>query len=105
LPTQGRYGHEVLAKLKSLGDERVRERNKKNGAGDNQFGVKHGDIRKLAEKIKVNNELAASLWETGNVGARLLAILMIKPKDLSRAEVDRLVRSCSFTQVADWLNS
>jgi 3-methyladenine DNA glycosylase AlkD len=96
---------EALAKLKSLGDEKVRARNKKSGASDNQFGVKHGDIRKVAEKIKVNNELAAELWETGNIDGRLLAILLIKPKDLSRAEVDRLVRSCDFSQVADWLNS
>jgi 3-methyladenine DNA glycosylase AlkD len=96
---------EVLAKLKSLGDEKVRVRNKKSGASDNQFGVKHGDIRKVAEKIKINNELAAELWETGNIDGRLLAILLIKPKDLSRADVDRLVRSCDFSQVADWLNS
>jgi 3-methyladenine DNA glycosylase AlkD len=96
---------DALAKLKSLGDEKVRARNKKSGAGDNQFGVKHGDIRKIAEKIKVNNELAWNLWDTGNIDARLLAILLMKPKDVSRAEVDRLVRSCSFSQVADWLNS
>jgi 3-methyladenine DNA glycosylase AlkD len=96
---------EALAKLKSLGDEKVRKHNKKHGAGDNQFGVKLGDIRKLAEKIKVNNQLAMTLWETMNIDARLLAVLLIKPKDLSRAEMERLVRSCDFVQVADWLNS
>lgn len=96
---------ETLAQLKALGNEKVREHNKKYGAGDNQFGVKLGDLRKLAAKIKTNNQLALALWDTGNIDARLLAILLIKPQDLSRDEIDRLVRSGNFAHVADWLNS
>ena len=46
-----------------------------------------------------------SLWETGNVDAQLLATLLIKPKNLSAEEMDRMVRSVTFVQVADWLNS
>jgi 3-methyladenine DNA glycosylase AlkD len=96
---------ETLAQLKALGDEKMRAQNKKNGAGDNQFGVRLGDIRKLANEIKTNHELAIALWDTGNIDARLLAILLIKPKNLSRDEMDRMVRSVNFVQVADWLNS
>ena len=86
----------ALAQLESLGDEKVRARNKTNGAGANQFGVRLGDIRKLAEKIKTNDTLAMALWETGNIDARLLAILLITPKNLSREEMDRMVRSVAF---------
>src|SRR5690606_2786127 len=68
-------------------------------------GVRLGDIRKLAEKIKTDDELAIALWDTGNIDARLLAILIIKPKNLSRDQVDRMVRSAGFVQVADWLNA
>jgi 3-methyladenine DNA glycosylase AlkD len=57
----------------------------------------------LAKKIPSNHELAASLWETGNIDAQYLAILLIKPKDLSAKEVDRLVRSVTFAWVAEWL--
>jgi 3-methyladenine DNA glycosylase AlkD len=46
-----------------------------------------------------------ALWETGNIDARLLAILLINPKNLSGDELDRMVRSVGFAQVADWLNS
>lgn len=95
----------TLAQLKALGNEKVRAHNKKYGAGDNQFGVKLGDLRKLAAKIKTNHQLALALWDTGNIDARLLAILLIKPQDLSRDEIDRLVRSGNFAHVADWLNS
>ena len=49
---------ETLAQLESLSDEKVRAHNTKNGAGKNQFGVKHGDIRKIAAKIKINDALA-----------------------------------------------
>ena len=96
---------DTLKQLKALGNEATRKHNAKWGAGDNQFGVKHGDLRALAKKIQPSHELAVALWETGNVDAQLLAILLIKPKDLPAEEVDRLVRSISFAHVADWLNS
>ena len=95
----------TLAQLKSLGDEKRRAHNKKNGAGDNQFGVPLGDIRKLAAKIKTDDKLATALWDTENIDARLLAILLIKPQSLSREEMDRMVRAANFVQVAEWLNS
>lgn len=96
---------DTLARLKSLGNEKVRARNQKNGAGDKQFGVPLGDIRKIAAKIKTNDSLALELWETRNIDAQLLAILLIKPTSLSRAVMDRMVRSANLPQVADWLNS
>jgi 3-methyladenine DNA glycosylase AlkD len=97
--------NETLKQLKALGNEATRKHNAKWGAGDDQFGVKHGDIRALAKKIKTDHKLAMSLWKTGNVDAQLLATLLIKPKDLSAEEVDRLVRSIAFAHVADWLIS
>src|SRR5688500_3771365 len=96
---------QTLKQLKSLGNEAVRKHNAKWGASDNQFGVKHGDIRVLAKKIKNDHQLAISLWKTGNADAQLLACLLIKPKDLSAKEMDRMVRSTAFAHVADWFNS
>src|SRR5207253_214529 len=60
---------ETFRQLKSLGNAGVRAQNAKRGAGDNQFGVKLGDLRILANKIKTNHELALSLWKTGNIDA------------------------------------
>lgn len=96
---------EAMAQLESLGNEKVRAQNRKRGAGDDQFGVRLGDIRKVAGKIKSDDRLAAALWDTGNIDARLLAILIVKPKNLSREDLDRMVRSTDFVQVADWLNA
>ncbi len=96
---------QTLARLKTLGNEKVRKHNTKNGASDNQFGVPMGGIRKLAAEIKTNHELAIALWKTGNADAQFLAILLMKPTDLSADEMDRLVRSVNFSHVADWLSS
>jgi 3-methyladenine DNA glycosylase AlkD len=97
--------HEILARLKSLADDARRAHNAKAGAPDNQFGVKLGDIRALAKRIKTDHPLALELWETGNVEAQLLATLIIKPKLLSADEVDTLTRSTTCAQVADWFNA
>lgn len=97
--------NETLKQLKALGDEKVRAHNTKFGAGANQFGVKLGDIRVLAKKIKTNHQLAMALWETGNVDAQFLATLLIEPKKLSADAMDRVVRSVTFVHVADWLIS
>ncbi len=96
---------EILDKLESLGDEARRDYNVKSGAPSNQFGVKLGDIRALAKKIKTDHGLALKLWETGNVEAQLLATLMIEPKALSAGELEKLVRSTAYSQVAEWLQS
>jgi 3-methyladenine DNA glycosylase AlkD len=96
---------ETLKQLEALGNERMRAQNRKHGARDNQFGVRLGDIRKLATEIKTNHELALALWKTGNIDARLLGIPLIKPNSLSAADMDRMVRSATFVQVAEWLNA
>ena len=96
---------EILAQLESLGDDARRKHNTKAGAPEDQFGVKLGDIRALAKKLKTGHELALKLWDTGNVEAQLLATLIIKPRLLSADELDKLTRSVTCAQVADWLNS
>lgn len=96
---------QALSRLQQRGNEKVRARNAKNGAGDDQFGVQLGDIRNLAKEIKADHELGLELWGTGNVDARLLAILLVDPKKLSSSEVNRMVRSATFPQLASWLNS
>ena len=97
---------ETLSKLEALGDAKRRAHNVKFGAGKlKQFGVAMGDIRTLAKKIKTDHELSLQLWKTGNIDAQLLAILIMKPKQLSAKELDKMVRTARFSGVADWLNA
>jgi 3-methyladenine DNA glycosylase AlkD len=96
---------DILARLKSLGNDARRKHNAKAGAPDNQFGVKLGDVRQVAKQLKADRQLALALWETGNVEAQLIAALSVEPKSLSADELDRLTRSTTCSQVADWLNA
>lgn len=94
---------EILSSLKALGNQKVRAHNTKFGAGDNQFGVKMGDIRTMAKKIKVDHELGRSLWATGNVDARFVACLIMDPQKLTAEELSDMACSEQFTHVTDWL--
>ncbi|MBX2802500.1 MAG: DNA alkylation repair protein [Myxococcales bacterium] len=96
---------ETMARLEALGDAARRAFNARRGVGDNQFGVKTGDVRKLAKEIKTDPELARALWATGNVDAQMLAILLVKPNALSAEQLDGMVRSITSDWVADWLNN
>ncbi len=97
---------EILVQLKSLSNEKMFAHNLKHGATeDNQFGVKMGDIRIVAKKLKADNELALKLWETKILEARLVAILLMKPKELDLVQIDALAKSQDFVQVADWFNA
>ncbi len=97
--------HDALARLEALGSETMRARNLRHGVTGPQFGVKMGDIRALAKEIGADHALGLALWETGNLDARLLAILLMKPRALSAQALDALVRSNATTQVSDWLHS
>ena len=108
----GKTAKDILTELEALGDEKRRKFNARvrpDGIPgvplDKQFGVKTGDIRKLAKKIKTDHELALKFWKTDNIDAQLLAILIMQPKEVSAQELDTLVREARFAWVADWLQS
>jgi len=96
---------EALGRLKALGSETLRAQNAKRGIAGDQYGVKMGDIRALAKETKADHTLALALWDNGNFEARMLAVLLIRPKEISAADMDSMVRSNSVTQVSDWLNA
>jgi 3-methyladenine DNA glycosylase AlkD len=79
--------------------------NARRGAGDNQFGLKMGDIRNIARAIKSDHDLGLRLWQTGNLDAQLLAVLILRPRLLSEDELEQMVASVDYAQLADWLNS
>jgi 3-methyladenine DNA glycosylase AlkD len=94
---------EIVDRLEALGHERVRKLNSRNGAGENQFGVQLGELRKLAKTIKTNHELALELWRMGNADAMLLSTLLMRPAQLSSDDLEQMVRVATYTQLSDWL--
>ena len=91
---------EVMAELAALEDPRAREVNERHG---DDHGVNLGKLRALAKRLKTQQELARQLWETGDSAARLLAILICRPKAFERGELDVMLREARTPKVQDWL--
>jgi len=95
----------ILRELESLGDPKMRKHHLKHGATGIIYGVKMGDIRKLAARLGMDHARAIELWDTGVMDARLLAVLTADPKKLSASDLENWVRTGDVDQVADWLQS
>ncbi|GAA2088431.1 DNA alkylation repair protein [Actinomadura alba] len=91
---------EVMAELAELEDPRAREVNEKHG---DDHGVNLGKLRALAKRLKTQQELACRLWVTDDTAARLLAILICRPKAFERDELDVMLREARIPKVHDWL--
>ncbi|GGK56878.1 DNA alkylation repair protein [Planomonospora parontospora subsp. parontospora] len=91
---------EVMAELASLEDPKAREVNERHG---DDHGVNLGRLRALAKRLKTQQDLARRLWETDDSAARLLAILVCRPKAFTRDELDAMVRQSRTPKVHDWL--
>ncbi|WP_327035394.1 DNA alkylation repair protein [Micromonospora ureilytica] len=91
---------EVMAELAALDDPKAREVNARHG---DDHGVHLGALRALAKRLKTQQDLARQLWATGDASARLLAILICRPRAFERDELDVMVREARTPKVHDWL--
>ncbi|NEA77493.1 DNA alkylation repair protein, partial [Streptomyces sp. SID13588] len=78
----------------------TRRVNEKHG---DDHGVNLSRLRALAKRLKTQQELACRLWETNDTAARLLAILICRPKAFGRDELDVMLREARVPKVHDWL--
>lgn len=95
----------ILQELESLGNPTMCKHHIKQGASGILFGVKMGDLRKIAKRIGVDHDRSVELWNTGIMDARLLAILTADPNRMTNSDLKEWVRTGSIDQVADWLQS
>lgn len=97
--------YDVLTKLDAIGTEQLRTQNVRHGYVGEQYGVKLGDLRMIAKAIKLNTAFGLELWETGFLEARLVAVLIMKPKELSVEQLKMLAQTATYGHLADWVNS
>ncbi|WP_395574853.1 DNA alkylation repair protein [Streptomyces sp. BK79] len=89
-----------MAELAGLEDAKARAVNERHG---DDHGVNLGKLRALAKRLGTRQELAYGLWETQDTAARLLALLICRPKAFTRDELDAMVREGRPPKVHDWL--
>ncbi|MDX2850774.1 DNA alkylation repair protein [Streptomyces sp. PA03-3a] len=89
-----------MAELAALEDPKTRAVNERHG---DDHGVNLGKLRAIAKRLRTQQELAVRLWETDDTAARLLAILVCRPKAFGRDELDAMLREARAPKVHDWL--
>lgn len=90
---------QALGELAALEDPKMRAANEKRG---DDHGINLSRMRALAKKIKTDQPLALELWSTGDTAARLLALLICRPRDFSADELDAMIRETDPPKVNDW---
>lgn len=90
----------VLAELSALDDPKFREANQKRG---DDHGVNLSRLREMARRLKTQQQLALELWATGDTAARLLAVLVCRPKEFGPDELDTMLRQSRAPKLQDWL--
>lgn len=91
---------ELLDELAGLEDPRARAVNERHG---DDHGVNLGKLRAIAKRLKTRQDLAVELWATGDTAARLLALLVCRPKAFEAGELDAMLRAARAPKVQDWL--
>ncbi len=89
----------LMAELAALEDPRVRAVNENHG---DDHGVNLGKLRAVAKRVKTQQDLSKELWATGDTAARLLALLICRPKAFSAQELDTMLRQATIPKVNDW---
>ena len=90
----------VMAELAGLDEPKMREANEKRG---DDHGVNLSKLRAVAKRLKTQQDLARGLWATDDTAARLLALLICRPKSFEPGELDAMLRQARAPKVHDWL--
>jgi len=93
---------DVLAELAALEDPKILAVNERHG---DDHAVNLTKLRAVAKKLKTQHDLAGELWGTGDTAARLVAILICRPKAFVTSELDAMLRDARVPKVHGWLVS
>jgi 3-methyladenine DNA glycosylase AlkD len=90
---------QTMSALEKAGSEQTRKTYARHGAVGPMFGVSFATLKTLLKRIRVDQELALALWNTGNLDARNLAVKIADPERMSPSDLDRwaktpMPRSC-----------
>lgn len=90
----------IRAQLAELEDPRVRAVNERHG---DDHGVNLTKLRAVAKASGTDQDVARELWATGDTAARLVALLMLRPRTCTADDLDRMLREANGPKVIDWL--
>lgn len=91
---------ETLRSLETLADPKILAVNERHG---DDHAVNLTKLRSVAKNLKKNQDLALKLWSSGDTAARLVALLICRPKEFSTQDLDSMIREARTPKVTDWL--
>jgi 3-methyladenine DNA glycosylase AlkD len=87
---------EIMSELERLGSAQQRKTYGVHGAKGQFFGVKIGDLKVVARKIKGDQALAMELYDTGNLDAMYLAGLVADGGKMTRSQLDGWAKAATW---------
>ena len=92
---------DVLADLEAKGDPAIAAIYGRHGAQGKCFGVRFGDLGRMAKRIGTDHALALRLWRTRNVDARQLACMLADPEEADQAMLEAWAKDLDWYGIAD----
>ena len=92
---------EALGLLRAKAAPNIRAIFQRHGAPDNVLGVKVGDLKVVLKEAGKDDALARALWDSGVGDARYLAGLMIDPKKMDAALIQRWADEADWTMLSE----
>lgn len=93
---------QVMTALKKKGNAQTRKIYTNHGAPENMFGVKVGDLKPIAKKIKDNQQLALELYDTGNSDAMYLAGMVADGSVMTKTQLNRWAKEATWYMVSEY---
>ena len=93
---------QVMTELKKKGSEQTRRTFARHGAPDSMFGVKVGDLKVIAKKIKGQQDLALELYDTLNADAMYLAGLVADGAAMTKRQLQSWASKANWHMISDY---
>lgn len=92
----------VMAELKKKGSAQTRKTYQRHGAPEEMFGVKVGDLKPIAKRLRGEQQLACELYATGNSDAMYLAGLVADGAQMNRRQLNAWARAATWSMISEY---
>ena len=92
----------VMQELQSLGNEQFKKIYMKHGAKEPLYGVRTGDLKPIARKIKKNYDLSINLYKTGNYDAMYLAGMIADSQKMTKEDFNDWIERAYCPGLSDY---
>lgn len=92
---------QVMAELKAMGTDQNIKIYKRHGAMDPLFGVSFANLGQLKKQLKNQHELGLELWDSGNMDAQTLGLMIMDGSRFPEERIDVDVKNMNYYMLTD----